>query len=81
MSSGYEFTTALRGEHGRKYGATHGLKLLFVFKSFAAFEDTFEEHALADWMQDRWGECAATGSLERAGVHERRLHLHARVRA
>ncbi len=71
----YEFTAALRGEHGRKYGATHGLELLFVFKSFTAFEEVFsdeysfnaEEHALADWMQDRWGEFAATGSMEGAG--------------
>ncbi len=60
----YEFTASLRGPLGERYGATHGLELLFLFGNRVLdYELDERELALADWMQSRWGRFAATASM------------------
>ncbi len=62
----YHFTWRVPGASGVVYGATHGLELPFVFRTFAAFED-FEpspaDLALSQAVQGYWSRLSATGNV------------------
>jgi para-nitrobenzyl esterase len=68
----YDFTAGLRGDLAR-FGSAHGIELAFLFDYFDELDDSgltdeeyvanFEERALAEWMQDRWGQLAADGTM------------------
>ncbi len=59
----YHFSWHAPGAGGTAIGATHGLELAFVFRSFAAFSYTpsASDLALADAIEGYWGRFAATG--------------------
>ncbi len=68
----YYFTWSPPGVAGAAVGATHGLELPFVFRTFAAVAAAFvpspSDLALSDGMQGYWSRLAATGSPNGAGA-------------
>ncbi len=64
----YFFTWRAPGAAGLLIGATHGLEIPFVFRTFSAFSAGFmpsaADLALSDTMQDHWVRLASTGVLD-----------------
>jgi para-nitrobenzyl esterase len=64
----YFFTWRAPGAVGLAVGATHGLEIPFVFRTFSAFSAGFVPDAdalsLSDTIQEHWVRLAATGTLD-----------------
>lgn len=64
----YHFTWRVPGGAGALVGATHGLELPFVFRSFTALSSTYvpgeDELALSDLVQGYWAKLVSGGVLE-----------------
>lgn len=62
----YHFTWSVPGAGGAVYGATHGLELPFVFRTFGAFGDFTPapaDIALSEAMQGYWSRLPASGDV------------------